>query len=90
MYNNAKLKDAIQLSKIKSKFKLDNCTDVHINGYDAFYLIKNDINLDENNDFEEIDLKDKKTSTIVKAFTKFSTQNFKNRVLLSHFVQIIS
>lgn len=72
---------------IRQKFMKEKNVTCISSGYDEYYIIRAETDVDENS---EIEVKSNTTRSLVTAFTKYNTNKIINRVVLNRFIGLIT
>jgi hypothetical protein len=75
------------IEDIRSKFMKEKSTICVSSGYDEYYIIRADTDVDEDS---ELEVKSTTTKGLVNAFTKYNTGKVINRVVLNKFIGMIA
>ncbi|NBP01217.1 MAG: hypothetical protein EBU90_13970 [Proteobacteria bacterium] len=77
---------SIDMDQIKDKFMKEKSVVCTTSGYDEFYIMRAELDVDE----DELEVKSTTTRGLVNAFTKYNTNKIVNRVILNKFIGMIA
>jgi hypothetical protein len=86
-YLNSNFTNVDAINYMRSEFRRNKSIVVKNSGFDEYYLMKADTDVDE---IETIEAKSNTTRGLVNAFTKYSNTRVTNRVVLNKFIGMIS
>jgi hypothetical protein len=79
-----------QWADMKQQFRKNKHFVLQPNGFDEYYLLKDDSISEEEDDFDNVVVKSTNTRSIVSAFNKFNKGRLESRVVLNRFIDLIS
>jgi hypothetical protein len=86
-YLNSNFTNVDAINYLRSEFRRNKSVVVKNSGFDEYYLMKADTDIDE---IETIEAKSNTTRGLVNAFTKYTNTRVTNRVVLNKFIGMIA